>query len=251
MPISTVGRLLSPVGPHATRCSTNAATTPTAAIAVSRRPSVIATVYSATSAGPSRSRTAGAATTAATTDEQSHQGLPVAQRQRRHGDHDRARDHQPAAVVLWSAAGITATCGVRRVVHHEHGDDPEQAERETRIDLHRPLMSKASRQASGADLLHAPTIRADLAGLPHPTGANRRVERMRSRAGTPLESRPASPAGPMCVNDGAHTFESDNVGDLEEGATHAGTKRRNRSCRNHAARRRLRRRIGRARHHHA
>ena len=94
--------------------------------------------------------------------EQRHQGLPVAQRQRRHGDRDRACVHQPAGGRAVQRRRDHCDMRVRGVVHHEHGDDPEQAERETRIDLHRPLMSKASRQASGPDLLHAPTIRADL-----------------------------------------------------------------------------------------
>ena len=51
---------------------------------------------------------------------------------------------------------------VGRVVDHQHGGDPQQAKRETLIDLHRTPMSKASRQAPGPDPLHVPTIRADL-----------------------------------------------------------------------------------------
>jgi hypothetical protein len=47
------------------------------------------------------------------------------------------------------------------VVHHKHADDPEQAKPEAWIDLHRPVMSKASRQESRPDLLHVPTIRVD------------------------------------------------------------------------------------------
>jgi hypothetical protein len=58
---------------------------------------------------------------------------------------------------------------VRRVVHDKHGNNPEQAERETRLDLHRPVMPNASQPGSGADLLHPSTIRADLpAGLIRP-----------------------------------------------------------------------------------
>ena len=110
MPISTAGRLLSPVGPHATRCSANAATTPTAAIAVSRRPSAIATVYSATSAGPSSSRTAGAAMTAPTIAPRATGGW-----RRRNASATTATAIAHAitsqrAAGLCSAAGITATC---------------------------------------------------------------------------------------------------------------------------------------------
>ena len=159
VPISTVGRL-SPVGPHARRCTTNAATTPTAAIAVSRQPSVTATVYSATSAGPSSSRTAGAATTPATTANRATSGClwRNASAATATAVADATTSQRPA--VLWIAAGITASCACDELSSTSTATIQSRPSASPGSTCIGPLMSQASGSASRS--VHGPTIRADL-----------------------------------------------------------------------------------------